>query len=210
MVTYENIEKANNTIKTTPLKHRDKDTGEIKINQYAEVAQRIKAFRMCYPQGFIIPEMVSHENGVCLIRATVGFYAENGDPITLAIGTAREKENTSVVNRTSYIENCETSAVGRALGMAGFGVDVALASAEDITKAQEEEQTNGENTPKNITERKASEKQVSILKERYTGNNLKKLLERNNIETLEDMPLEKASELIEKLTRKENNNGTLL
>ena len=124
-ITYNDIKKANGTIKTT----------DIKGKQYADVNQRIKAFRMLYPQGFIFPEMVSNENGVCIFRTTVGFYDEKGEANTLAVGTAYEKEGSTFINKTSYIENCETSSVGRALGMAGFGIDTSVASAEEVQNA---------------------------------------------------------------------------
>ena len=119
-VSYLDIALANETIKTTDIKGRD----------YAEVNQRIKAFRMVYPTGTIETEMVSNENGVAIFRADV----YDGDRL-LATGTAYEKENSSFINKTSYIENCETSAVGRALGMAGFGIDVSVASAEEVQNA---------------------------------------------------------------------------
>ena len=53
------------------------------------------------------------------------------------------KENSSFINKTSYIENCETSAVGRALGMAGIGIDTAVASAEEVQNA-----INNQNKPR--------------------------------------------------------------
>ena len=53
----------------------------------------------------------------------------------LGVGHAYEKEDSSFINQTSFIENCETSAVGRALGMAGFGIDVSIASAEELATA---------------------------------------------------------------------------
>jgi uncharacterized lipoprotein NlpE involved in copper resistance len=62
----------------------------------------------------------------------------NGDRVTnslLGTGHAYEKESSSFINKTSYIENCETSAVGRALGMAGFGIDTSVCSAEELTNA---------------------------------------------------------------------------
>ena len=117
---YLDIAIANETIKTT----------DIKGKEYAEVNQRIKAFRMVYPQGFIHTDMLSNENGVCIFRAIVGVK-----DIILGTGTAYEKEDSSFINKTSYIENCETSAVGRALGMAGFGIDVSVASAEEVQNA---------------------------------------------------------------------------
>ena len=121
---YLDLAIANETIKTTDIKGKD----------YAEVNQRIKAFRMVYPQGIIETEMLSNENGVCVFKASVG-YREGDEIYKLATGTAYEKENSTFINKTSYIENCETSAVGRALGMAGFGIDVSVASAEEVQNA---------------------------------------------------------------------------
>lgn len=121
MVTYSKIAIANETIKTTDIKGKD----------YAEVNQRIKAFRMVYPTGNIETKIVSLQNGICIIQADV--YDERGKH--LGTGTAYEKENSTFINKTSYIENCETSAIGRALGMAGFGIDVSVASAEEVENA---------------------------------------------------------------------------
>ena len=118
---YLDIAIANETIKTTDIKGRD----------YAEVNQRIKAFRMVYPQGTIQTQMISNENGVCIFQARV--YDDLNR--LLGTGTAYEKEDSSFINKTSYIENCETSAVGRALGMCGFGIDVSVASAEEVQNA---------------------------------------------------------------------------
>jgi hypothetical protein len=53
----------------------------------------------------------------------------------IGTGIAQEKESSSYINKTSYIENCETSAVGRALGMCGFGIDTSIASYEEVTNA---------------------------------------------------------------------------
>ena len=128
-MTFEDIKKANETIMTT----------EIKGKEYAEVNQRIKAFRMVYPQGIIETEMVSNEpneEGIhtCIFRAMVG-YRENNELYKLATGTAYEKEDSTFINKTSYIENAETSAIGRALGIAGFGIDTSVASAEEVQNA---------------------------------------------------------------------------
>ena len=123
MYRWRELVEANGSIKTT----------DIKGKEYAEVHQRIKAFRMLCPHGTISTELVSNENGVCVFRATV--LDENG--IILGTGTAYEKESSSFINKTSYIENCETSAVGRALGMAGFGIDTSVASYEEVANAIE-------------------------------------------------------------------------
>lgn len=121
MATYEEILKANEQIQTI----------DVKGNQYASVSQRIKAFRMVYPNGFITSEMLSNENGICIFKAKAG-----NDGVVLGVGHAYEKEGSSFINKTSYIENCETSAIGRALGMCGFGIDSDVASAEETQNAQ--------------------------------------------------------------------------
>lgn len=107
------------------------DAVDIKGKSYMEVNQRIKAFRMLYPNGTIQTQMLSNENGVCIFRANI--IDDKGT--LLGTGTAYEKEDSSFINKTSYIENCETSAVGRALGMCGFGIDVSVASAEEVQNA---------------------------------------------------------------------------
>ena len=86
---------------------------------------------MLYPQGQILTELVSNENGTCIFKAVV----KDEEGKNLAMGTAYEKEGSTFINKTSYIENCETSAVGRALGMAGFGIDTSVASAEEVANA---------------------------------------------------------------------------
>ena len=119
---YLDLAIVNESIKTT----------DIKGKEYAEVNQRIKAFRMLYPNGFIRTTLLSNENGVCVMKADVGI-----DNYIMASGTAYEKEDSSFINKTSYIENCETSAVGRALGMLGIGIDTSVASYEEVANAIE-------------------------------------------------------------------------
>ena len=122
-MTFEDIKKANEAIKTTDIKGKD----------YAEVNQRVKAFRMVYPEGSIHTELASLVDGVCVFKASV--YA-NGCNHLLATGYAYEKEGSSFINKTSYIENCETSAIGRALGFCGFGIDTSIASYEEVANAK--------------------------------------------------------------------------
>lgn len=180
MATYEQIKSANDSIRLTDIKGRD----------YAEVNQRIKAFRMTYPDGYIETVMVSNENGICIFRAEVGEYID-GKRQMLGSGTAYEREGSTFINKTSYIENCETSAVGRALGMAGFGIDTSVASFEEVSNAIANQN--------NDDVRKASQKQIEILSMFYRGDNLQKLLDMNGVTRIEDIPMDKASELISKL-----------
>ncbi len=178
-ITFEDIQKANETIKTT----------DIKGKEYAEVNQRIKAFRMIYPEGTIETEMISNSDGICIFKAWAyakKVWVEDGEEGSgywkysqlLGTGTAYEKEGSSFINKTSYIENCETSAVGRALGMAGFGIDTSIASFEEVANAihqQEESQliskTQEEALDKAIENRKISDEIVLRILNNYGYSN---------------------------------------
>lgn len=120
-ISYEKLEDANSRMTSI----------DVKGKAYMEVNQRIKAFRMLYPNGCIITDIVSIDNGVCIMTATV----KDDEGNILGTGTAYEKEGSTFINKTSYIENCETSAVGRALGMCGIGIDTSIASAEEVQNA---------------------------------------------------------------------------
>ena len=125
-MTFEELQKANASIKTT----------DIKGKAYAEVNERIKAFRMLFPNGTISTDIVSLEDGVCVMKA----IAMNEAGCILATGYAYEKEGSTFINKTSYIENAETSAVGRCLGMLGIGIDTSIASYEEVTNAMEQQE----------------------------------------------------------------------
>lgn len=123
-VSYEQIEKANKEIETI----------KIGVKGYAQVNERIKAFRKVYPTGPIETEIEEIRDDYVRIRTTI---KDENDRI-LATGTASEtNKGNNKINQTSMIENCETSSVGRALGFAGFGVDTAIASAEDVARNKE-------------------------------------------------------------------------
>lgn len=166
MATYNEIVTANAGIVTTNIRGKE----------YADVAQRVIAFRKVYPQGTIRTEMVTNEGDtgrrLCVFRAVVGV----GDTI-LGTGTAYEMENTGNINRTSYIENCETSAVGRALGFAGFGIAGGIASAEEVARAQDL-QSAQEATRR--TEAPAAAKQPAHITE-ADAKRLEKLLTQNGL-----------------------------
>ncbi|MBO7732060.1 MAG: hypothetical protein J6S67_05895 [Methanobrevibacter sp.] len=131
---FEDIKKVNETIVTT----------DIKGKEYAEVNQRVKAFRMLYPEGTIETELVSIGDGMCIMRAKVYSNSEHGLRTLLGTGTAYEKENSTFINKTSYIENCETSAVGRALAMCGIGIDTSIASKEEVENAIKQQEAEEE------------------------------------------------------------------
>ncbi len=182
-ITFEDIQRANETIMTTDIKGKN----------YAEVNQRIKAFRMIYPTGIIETELLSNENGVCIFKAIVG-YREDGELYKLATGTAYEKEGSTFINKTSYIENCETSAIGRALGIAGFGIDTSVASAEEVQNAIKNQEAEKEEILKLTAELKTL---VAT-----TDTDYDKLLAHYKVTTNKDMSLEQLRDAVEKLRKK--------
>ena len=121
MTTYLDIAIANEQIKTV----------DIKGKEYSEVNQRIKAFRINHPNGSIATHIESLEDGVVVMSCEV--RDENGN--LLGKAHAYEREDSSFINKTSYIENCCTSATGRALGYAGYGIDTSVASYEEVANA---------------------------------------------------------------------------
>lgn len=126
-VSYQQIETANKEINTITLGTK----------KYAQVNERIKAYRKVYPTGRIETEIQEIKDDYIRIRAIA--TDENGGII--ATGTASEKitgnAKKDAINITSMVENCESSAVGRCLGFAGFGVETAIASAEDVEKSKQ-------------------------------------------------------------------------
>ena len=102
----------------------------IKGKEYVMVNERIKEFREKHPDFSLESEIVSLDNDSCVIRAVV----KNQAGRIIATGIAREErqDKSSLVNLNAYVENCETSAWGRALGNLGIGIDVAIASGDEM------------------------------------------------------------------------------
>lgn len=124
------MKKANDEIAGIIVERKDKKTGKVTRKNYAMVAERVKAFRKIWPEGVIKTEIIEDDGERVTFKAEV--YSERDT--LLATGHAFELKTTSYINQTSYIENCETSAVGRALGFLGIGCDE-IASADELANA---------------------------------------------------------------------------
>lgn len=109
---------------------------QIKGKDYIEVDQRVLAFRELYPDGRIVTQLLSDDGARCVFVANV-----YDDDSLLATGHAFEDRNSGYINKTSYLENAETSAVGRALGFLGIGVIGSIASADEVRNAIEQQET---------------------------------------------------------------------
>ena len=180
-MTFEELQKANQSIATTNIKGKE----------YAEVNQRIKAFRMVYPGGCIKTELVSNADGVCVFKAEV-YDGEN----LIGTGHAYERESSSFINKTSYIENCETSAVGRALGMCGFGIDTSVRSAEEMNNAELQQEALKPITKSQVkTLTKEAEKK---------GSEIEDICKFYRVESLENMTAQQYGECLNMLNMKED------
>lgn len=124
MITFEQIQEVNKSMNGIDFKGKN----------YVMVNSRVTAFRKLFPEGFIHTDIISLDNGTVVMKAEVGYY-ENGNKVILGTGLAYEREQTSYINKTSFIENCETSAVGRALGFLALGNDDSICSAEELVNA---------------------------------------------------------------------------
>lgn len=166
---------------------------DIKGKDYIPVSERIKAFRMIYPRGKIETEIIGLENGVCTMKASVYDDEEH----LLGTGHAQEKETSSFINKTSYIENCETSAIGRALGSCGIGLDNGFASFEEVANAKLQQ---GEKVEAKAT---ISNDQWKRLNQMYTKDEIKAMYKELGISNGKNIPLEyyerKANEYARKI-----------
>ncbi|WP_290772502.1 hypothetical protein [Anaerofustis sp.] len=149
MLSYKEIKEACEDLKTIPLssKKKDKETGkwvEV-ITHYPPVNEKLKVFlnlfKDCHIETSIVQDKEIKKGEdifyKCIIKATV--YDCN-DKI-LATGLATETSSSTGVNSKSYLENCETSAVGRALSFLGIGIEQAIASAEDMSRVESKKET---------------------------------------------------------------------
>ena len=108
-------------------------TTNIRGKKYVEVNERIKFFRQedKYSNWGILTEFPLVDSEQCMCVCSI----VTPDGHVVAQGTAHEVRGASNINKTSYVENCETSAVGRALAILGIGIDTSIASANEVQDA---------------------------------------------------------------------------
>jgi deoxycytidylate deaminase len=108
------------------------NTGIVNIRgkEYMTVALRVQHFREVHPDWSIVTQIVHRDADEVVMVATI----LNEQNRIIATGHAEEKRKASQINSTSALENCETSAIGRALAGAGFGGSE-FASANEVQNA---------------------------------------------------------------------------
>lgn len=184
MITSEDLKKANEGLKTIDFKGKG----------YVEVNTRVKAFRNICPSGSITTEIVSLENGVVTMKATI--TDEEGR--ILSTGLAQEKESSSYINKTSFIENCETSAIGRALGFLAIGVDGSICSTDELANALNNQ---GEKKMNDSLKEKINDKDLQILKNTLKANQVKAVLEQLGKKDLSELTNKEYGEVMRSVNR---------
>jgi hypothetical protein len=99
---------------------------------YAEVAERLPLFWKDCARGRIITEIIVDDGTRIVIKAYL--FADIADPVPTTTGFAEEIRGSSMVNKTSALENCETSAIGRALANYQYQGSKKRASLEEMVK----------------------------------------------------------------------------
>ena len=101
---------------------------------YATVALRLAIARRNLGTALdIVTKVISSDDKQIIMQADIFIEGSH-----VASGTAQEFRSTSRINQTSYVENCETSAIGRALAMCGL-INDSVASAEEVSLAIEQQ-----------------------------------------------------------------------
>jgi len=113
-----------------------KPTGVISIHgrEYTTVAKRVQDFRETHPDYAITTEILHRDADVVIMRSVIS----DATGRVLATGHAEEWRKSSSINKTSAVENAETSAIGRALACLGWG-GTEFASANEIETAKRKE-----------------------------------------------------------------------
>ena len=103
---------------------------DIKGKTYLTVALRVANFRAEHPDWGIVTHIHAVDDAVVIMQASI----YNAEGRVIGTGYAEEHRASSQINRTSALENCETSAIGRALAACGYG-GTEYASANEVENA---------------------------------------------------------------------------
>ena len=125
MITFNKIREISDALPTIDQKGK----------KYVMVHSRILAFRELCPEGSITTDIIHMDEEKVVMKSIVC----DEDGRTLGTGIASEKFGDSFITKTSAFEVCETSAIGRALGTLGLGIDSSMASAEEVANAMKQQ-----------------------------------------------------------------------
>ena len=103
------------------------------LSKYETVEDRLGRFWIDHPQGRIATSIYFYDENKVVIRAEA-YFDTAADMYPAGVGHAEEIRGASPVNKTSHVENCETSAIGRALANCNYAPKGARPSREEMEK----------------------------------------------------------------------------
>ena len=143
-------------------------TVNIKGKKYSTVNERHKHLLQYFPEARFNEEILFHDADRVIVKTELYI----GDVI-YSVGTAEEFRNSSFINKTSALENCSSSALGRCL--AAFGLSGSeYASAEELVNALNNQNTNTQSTTKKVSIEDEIKKQTTETKFTALYSNWKK------------------------------------
>mgnify|MGYP003122963738 CR=1 FL=1 len=125
------------------LESLDLNTVNLKGKEYSMVASRLEIFRKHFGFRYGIVEEILVDDGKRVLMQT-RIYDRDKPEIPIGVGHAEEIRGSSLVNKTSAVENCSTSSLGRALAAAAALHGGEMASVNEIEKAQNNEKDQDE------------------------------------------------------------------
>lgn len=148
----------------------------IKGKQYVEVNERLRYFRENFKDWSLESEVVEKTNTSITIKAII----KDAEGRTRATGLAEEVKGSTFINKTSYVENCETSAWGRALGNLGIGIETSVASYEEVANAIKQQD---QKTKKTLTKQRFESALKAVQEGTYTKDKLIEQYELTDLQT---------------------------
>jgi hypothetical protein len=117
------------------LENRQKETPmAFDLSNYETVETRLNRFWETYPDGRVETTLMNYDGDSCIIRTVIWKHRDDANPS--ATGYAHEIHTDRGVNMTSFIENCETSSLGRCLSNMGLAKQGARPSREEMQKVE--------------------------------------------------------------------------
>jgi hypothetical protein len=148
---------------------------KIKGRDYITVNERLKHFRLddTYKGWNIIEDVAEINSNEIIVTVTI----VDQDGMLRSKASSQEYRDSSMINKTSFLENAATSALGRALGYLGIGIDTSIASAEEMTGALDRQEYLKKIQQVPLKKRKLTDDQLDKLIDEGTHIQAKKVIE---------------------------------
>lgn len=177
--------------------------GRFNPDDYVDVAERIQRFHDKYPHGSLTSEVITDDGKRILMKGTASAFVVVDGTSTPVLkqgtGHAEEIRGDGNVNKTSAVENCETSAWGRAIAALAFEVSRGIASKQEMQKVQRAQEAEAKPAPrkKSLSVNQLSKIQERIDTKKVPDDKLKLALASVGADALVDCTDVQAKDLLE-------------